>query len=95
MPIRKTKSGIGIELTGDRINLVKLTKTSEGVFLAKARSVKFPPGKKEDDKKILVGNVIKAFEGIDFTKDEISLGVGGHMSFVRKVKLPPVSKSKL
>ncbi len=91
----KSKSAIGLEFTGDRINLVKLSKTAEGVVLVEARSVKSPVTTKEEDKKILVGNIIKAFEGLDFSKDEISLGIGGHISFVRKVKLPPVSHSKL
>ena len=95
MPKGRAKSGIGIEITGDRINLVKLTKTPEGVFLAGARSIKLPTGKKEDEQKLLAGSIIKAFEGLAFAKDGISLGVGGHMSFVRKVKLPPVSHSKL
>ncbi len=91
----KIKTAIGIELTGDRINLVQLAKTVEGIVLAAARSIKLPIDKREDDKKILVDNIIKVFEGLDYTKDGISLGVGGHVSFVRKVKLPPVSHSKL
>lgn len=95
VPTGKIKSAIGIEFAGDRINLVKLSKTAQGIVLLKARSVKFPINKKEDDKKILADNVIKAFEGLDYAKDEISLGVGGQISFVRKVKLPPVSHSKL
>lgn len=95
MPKLRTKSGIGIELTGDRINLVKLSRSSEGVVLNEARSIKLPAGKKSDEKNLLAAHMGRAFEGVDFSKDEIALGVGGHMSFVRKVKLPPVSQSKL
>ena len=60
-----------------------------------SRSIKSSLSKKEEDKKVLVENTVKAFEGLNFEKDEISLGVGGHTSFVRRVKLPPVSHSKL
>ena len=95
MPKGKIKTGLGIELTGDRINLVKLTKTQERIVLTAAKSVKLPVGKKEDDKKLLFGNIVKTFEGVASSHDALSLGVGGHTSFVRKVKLPPVSHSKL
>ena len=91
----KIKSAIGIEFTGDHISLVKLAKTAEGIVLVEARSIKSSLSKKEEDKKVLVENTVKAFEGLNFEKDEISLGVGGHTSFVRRVKLPPVSHSKL
>lgn len=91
----KIKSAIGIEFTGDHINLVKLAKTAEGIVLVEARSIKSSLSKKEEDKKVLVENTVKAFEGLNFEKDEISLGVGGHTSFVRRVKLPPVLHSKL
>jgi type IV pilus assembly protein PilM len=95
MAKRKIKSGIGIELTGERINLVRLERTPEGIVLTEARSIKLPASEKKEEEQLLVNNVTKAFEGLDFAEDEISLGVGGHMSFVRKVKLPPVSQSKL
>ena len=95
MATTKIKTGIGVEITGDRINIVKLARTAQGIVLVNARSVKLPIIKKEDDKKILSESVAKAFEGLDFEKDEITLGVGGNTSFVRRVKLPPVSYSKL
>jgi len=95
MATTKVKTGIGVEITGDRINIVKLAKGAQGIVLVSARSVKLPIIKKEDDKKILSESVAKAFEGLNFEKDEITLGVGGNTSFVRRVKLPPVSYSKL
>ncbi len=95
MPKRRAKSGIGIEIRDDRINLAKLAQGPNGVVLVGARSIKLPLGNKEDDKKLLAANIIKIFEGLASAKDEISLGVGGQISFVRKVKLPPVSYSKL
>ncbi len=95
MPEEKFKSAVGIEFTGDRVNLVKLAKTAQGIALVEAKSLKMPITQKEDGNKALVDNIIKAFEGVDFVKDGISFGVGGQISFVRKVKLPPVSHSKL
>lgn len=95
MPEPKGKSGIGIELAGDRITVARLKKTPKGITLEEARSIKLPITRKTKNKVPLTDHLIQLFEGLDLRKDMISVGVGGHIGFVRKVKLPPVSQSRL
>jgi len=96
----KGKSSIGIDFTGDHVNLVRLVRKGKSVDLVEARSIKLAISPKAQEAQEEVNTALqeglhKALEGIDFSKDVISLGIGGHMGFVRKVKLPPISQSKV
>ena len=69
MPEPKGKSGIGIELAGDRINLVRLRKTSKGIELTEARSIKLPVSKKAKGKTPLIDTLTQVFEGLELDSE--------------------------
>ncbi len=93
----KGKTCIGIDLSADRINLVRLEKRGKDIVLLDVRSRILPRDVKDKEEREAAFReaLARSLEGIDYRKSILVAGLGGQIAFVRRLRLPPVPQAKV
>ncbi len=92
------KTGFGIDIGQDSIKLVQLRQTKTGIQLSRVKVLKTeitPSLARAERENIIAERVSEIMRDVNVRKSPLTVATPGLSAFIRYVKLPPVSQSRL
>lgn len=92
------KSGFGIDIGQDSIKLVQLRQTKTGIQLSRVKVLKTeitPSLARAERENIIAERVSEIIRDVNVGKSPLTIATPGISAFIRYIKLPPVSQSRL